>query len=234
METFVHSILSALFFPPRDIANKAAFVSGFLEQTRVFDGDPMILPMGNAPPPVPRIVMKSRDERYACEIALEHLHFTYNDTRQQRRTLDSLYPEYRDVLHRVVVAALAGIGAPVMRLGFVTRHVIEPGESANEWMRQNYLQGDRIPAAFETHLHLLQRFEMETFRVNRWIKLWTLRDPQQPEKDPAAMMEVDVNTIPEPGAQFDRSAIVDFYLNAFDQTEKDVRQFLVCREGTDG
>ncbi len=227
METFVQSILSALFFPPRDIPNKAAFVSGFLEQTRVFDADPMILPMGNAPPPVPRIVMKSRDERYTCEIALEHLHFIYNDTRQQRRTLDSLYPEYRETLHRAVVAAMAGIGAPIVRLGFVTRHIIEPGESANQWMRKTYLQGSRIPEAFETHLHVLHRFEMEAFRVNRWIKLWTLRDPQHPENDPAAMLEMDVNTLPEPGVQFDRSAIVDFYLNAFDQTEKGVKQFLL-------
>jgi len=225
MQVSASQILSVMFFPPRDIPNKATFVSNFLDYTEVFDADPMILPIGNAPPPVPRIVLKSRDERYACEVALDRVSFAYNDTRNQRRTLDALYPEYREILHHVVLATLAGIGSPIVRLGFVTRHLVEIGESANEWLRQSYLRTERLPTAYETHLNLLHRFEMESFRVNRWIKLWTVRDPNDPERDPAVMVEIDINTFPEESARFDRAAILAFYLDAFDRAEKDLRAY---------
>ena len=226
MQVSARQILSVLFFPPRDIPNKATFVSHFLDYIKVFDADPMILPISNAPPPVPRIVLKSRDERHVCEVALDRLSFAYNDARSQKRALDALYPEYREILHHVVLATLAGIGSPIVRLGFVTRLLVEIGESANEWLRKAYLQPDRIAAAYETHLHLLHRFEMESFRVNRWIKIGTLRDPNDPTLDPAAMVEIDINTFPEEGARFDRSSILAFYLESFDRAEKDLKTYV--------
>jgi hypothetical protein len=226
MQISVGSLLSVLFFPPHDIPNKAAFVSNFLDYTKVFDADPMILPIGNAPPPVPRIVMKSRDDRHVCEVALDRLSFAYHDVHQQKRTLDSLYPEYRDILHHVVLAALAGISVPIMRLGFVTRHLIELDGGANEWLRQTYLCQDRLPVAYETHLNMLHRFEMESFRVNRWVKIMTLRDQNDPERDPALTVEIDINTFPEDAMRFDRSAILAFYLDGFDRAEKDLRAFV--------
>jgi hypothetical protein len=225
MQVSVSSILSVLFFAPRDVANKAAFVSHFTEATKVFDADPMILPIGNAPPQVPRIVMKSRDGRYVCEVALDRLSFAYHDAKKQKRTLESLYPEYRDVLHHVIVAAMAGLSCPIVRLGFVTRHLIELGDGANEWLRQTYLRLERVPAAHETHLHLLHRLPMESASVNRWIKIWTLRDQQNAERDPALAVEIDINTIPEANRRFDRSEIVAFFLDAFDRAEKDLKAY---------
>jgi len=227
MQVSTNQILSVLFFPPHDVQNKATFVSNFLGYTKVFDADPMILPIGNAPPPVPRIVLKSRDERFVCEVALDRLNLAYNDARNQKRTLESLYPEYRDILHHVVLGTLAGLGVPIMRLGFVTRHLVEIGESANEWLLQTFLRPDRIPTAFETHLNMLHRFEMESFRVNRWIKIWTLRDPNNPTRDPASMVEIDINTFPEENIQFDRAAILAFYLEGFDRAEKDLKSFIL-------
>jgi len=226
MQAWANSVLSVLFFPPHDIPNKAGFVSNFLDFTRVFDADPMILPIGNAPPPVPRIVLKSRDERYSCEIALDRLSFAYNDTRQQKRTLDGLYPEYRETLHHVIVAAQAGIAVPIVRLGFVTRHTVELGSSANEWLRQTYIRPDRLPLAHETHLNVLHRLEMESFRVNRWIKIWTMRDPNEEQNDPALAVEIDINTFADEPTRFDRSAMVAFYLDAFDRAEKDLKAYV--------
>ena len=226
MQISVGSLLSVLFYSPHDIPNKAAFVSNFLDYTTVFDADPMILPIGNAPPPVPRIVMKSRDDRYVCEVALDRLSFAYHDAHQQRRTLDSLYPEYRDILHHVALAALAGINVPIVRLGFVSRHLIEMDGGANEWLRQTYLREDRLPVAYETHLNMLHRFEMESFHVNRWVKIMTLRDQNDPERDPALTVEIDINTFPEDTVRFDRSAILAFYLDGFDRAEKDLKTFV--------
>lgn len=226
MQISVSSVLAVLFYPPYDVPNKASFVSNFLEYTKVFDADPMILPIGNAPPPVPRIVMKSRDERYVCEVALDRLNLAYHDTRQQKRSLDTIYPEYREILHHVVLGALAGITAPVVRLGFVTRHVAELGDGANEWLRQTYLREDRLPQAYETHLNMLHRFEMESFNVNRWIKIWTLRQQNEGDHDPALAVEIDINTFPDENARYDRSAILAFYLDAFDRAEKDLKEYV--------
>lgn len=227
MQVSTSQILSVLFFPPHDIPNKAAFVSNFIEYTKVFDADPMILPMTNAPPPVPRVVLKSRDERFACEVALDRLNFVYNDTLNQRRSLDSLYPEYREILHHVVLGALAGFNVPILRLGFVTRHVVATGDGANEWFCQTYLRPDRLPAAYETHLNMLHRFEMDSFQVNRWIKLWTLRDQADAAHDPAVAVEIDINTFPENTTPFDRAAILSFYLEGFDRAGKDLKAYVL-------
>ena len=223
----VNSILSVLFFPPRDIPNKADFVSRFIEHTTVFDADPMILPIGQAPPPVPRIAMKSRDGRYVCEVSLDRLSFAYHDTRKQQRPLEGIYPEYREVLHHVILATLAGLRPSVVRLGFVTRNLVECGEGANEWLRQTYLRPDRLPAGYETHVHILHRLEMESFRVNRWLKIWSLRDQADPERDPAVAVEIDINTLPEREGRFDRSAILAFFLEGFDRAEKDLKTYVL-------
>ncbi|KPL06105.1 hypothetical protein AMJ85_10670 [candidate division BRC1 bacterium SM23_51] len=228
MQVSVSSILSVLFFAARDIPNKAEFVSNFLEYTKVFDADPMILPIRNAPPPVPRITMKSRDGRYVCEVGLDRLSFAHHDVGKQKPTLDDLYPKYRDTLHHVILGTLAGIASPIVRLGFVTRHLVELGEGANEWLRQTYLRTDRLPGAYETHLNMLHRIELESFRANRWIKVWTLRDQQHPERDPAVAVEIDINTPPNEKRAFDRSAILAFFLDAFAQTEQDLKTFVLA------
>jgi len=227
MQVSVGSIVSVLFFPPRDIPNKAAFVSNFLDYTKVFDADPMILPIGNAPPPVPRIAMKSRDGRYACEVALDRMSFTYQGAGKEKRTLDSLYPPYRDILHKVIVAALASLGAPIVRLGFVTRHLVEIEGSSNEWMRESYLRADRLPPADETHLNFLHRLEMESFKVNRWIRIRTLREKNPPHNDTALAVEIDINTLPDRTARFDRSAIVGFFLDAFHAAQEDLQSYVL-------
>jgi len=227
MITSANSIVSVLFFPPFDIPNKAAFVSGFSEFTRIFDADPMILPIGNAPPGVPRIVLKKRDGSYACEIALDRLSFTYADTINCKRSLEALYPEYRGHLQFVVEAALAGIGSPVIRMGFVTRHLLELGAGANEWIRRWFLRADRLPGeAFETHVNVLHRLDLESFPVNRWIKIRSLRDQQHPERDPAALLEIDINTLPEHTGPYDRTALLAFYLEGFARAEEELKACL--------
>lgn len=227
MKVWVNSVLSVLFFNPSDIPDKAAFVSGFRDRTKVFDGDPMILPIGNAPPNVPRIAMKSRDGSHVCEVGLDRLSFAYNDTKNRRAAIDTIYPEYRQTLDRVVQAALAGISSPIQRLGFVTRHIVETGPGASGWFRSVYLHSDRVPEAFEAHLNLLHRFEMEAFHVNRWLKIRTLRDQQNPDVDPAVGVEIDINTIPEKGGVFDRSTVMAFYLEGFDRAEKDLQEYVL-------
>jgi hypothetical protein len=223
----VNSILSVLFFRPYDIANKASFVNAFLEHTKAFDGDPMILPIGNAPPPVPRIVLKNREGSFVCEVALDRLNFSYVDVANRKRSLESLYPEYRKILDLVTQAAVAGVPSPVIRMGFVTRHLIETGEGANLWFRDTYLNTQRLPAAWETHLNFLERFEMESFPVNRWIKMRTLRDQQNPEVDPAVLAEIDINTFAENAGPYDHSAILAFYLEGFARAEEDLRTYVL-------
>lgn len=227
MQVSVRSVLSVLFFPPRDIANKAAFVSNFQDYAKVFDADPMILPIGNAPPQVPRITMKSRDGRYACEVALDRLSFAYNDATDEKPTLEALYPKYRDILNHVVLATLSGVGSPIVRLGFVTRHLLEIGGGANEWLRDTYLRADRLPEAFETHVNLLHRISMESFQVNRWLKIFSVREQREPQTDSGVAVEIDVNTIPEPERQYDRSAILSFFLDAFALSEKDLKAYVL-------
>lgn len=223
---FTESVVSVLFFQPRDIPNKAAFVSNFIEYTKVFDADPMILPITNAPPPVPRIAMKSRDGRFVCEVALDRLSFAQHDVAGKRQTLEQIYPQYRELLNRVVLAAMAGLASPVVRLGFVTRHIAELGRSANEWLREAYLRAESLPPAHETQLGFLHRFEMESFAVNRWVRIRTLREKKDPSHDWALSVEIDINTPPEAGRRFDRAAILAFFLEAFDRAERDLRSHL--------
>jgi len=81
MDFYVSNLQTAIFITNLDFSNKIGFISQLNQETdNLFDGDPIILPIPNdAPPEVPRIILKSQDDSYTLNLCQNRVDLFYNE-----------------------------------------------------------------------------------------------------------------------------------------------------------
>jgi len=80
MSEQIEQIQLVLFSPGIVITNKPKLVSNINDALQgLFDGDLAILPIpDDAPAEIPRIILKSNDEKYTLQITTKRVNFFYN------------------------------------------------------------------------------------------------------------------------------------------------------------
>lgn len=225
MDFLLRSLQAAIFGTidirdPLEVGHHVRSATGDL-----LDGEPLVLPLPpDAPLEIPRIVLKSKDERYSCNVSGVRLDLFYRDKDPSRKWVD-LRDEYLQYLVATSHTLVETLQATITRLGSVAEFEVPIEISPSLAMRRAYLKEGILPGEHEIQLGVLLRQSWQPIEINRWVRLIGK------EGESALRVVVDINTIPEKKYNFDIDGIESFYNRVSSFFIADLEKIVLQRSG---
>ena len=191
----------------------------------LLDGDPLVLPLpADAPSEIPRIVLKSKDERYSCNVSGVRVDFFYREKEPTRKWIE-LRDEYLQYLSAISQTVVGTLRTGITRLGSVAEFEVPISTSPSLTIRRAYLKEGILSGQHEIQLGVLDRLAWEIADINRWIRV------RGKEGESVLRVVVDINTIPDKKFDFDVQGIEAFYNRLSSFFVADLEKIVLARTG---
>lgn len=222
--------IQAAIFSPINLSDKLKVAQGIREGLNgILDGEPLIMPIPeDAPPEIPRIILKSKDGTYSCNVNTGRIGLIFNEKSEPKLSLANakkqILPLFRKLSEIVVDQKIAN---EINRLGLVFNFFIKLSESGTKFLVERFLK--QIPSGppYETRIHLLYHDRIKNYEINKWIKISPLRKVKDKSDDTALSFIIDINTSSEmiERYKFNKKAIDNFYNESISIVEKDLQKY---------
>lgn len=212
MSAKINQVQLALFSPGIVISNKLRLANMINEaMDDLFDGDPIILPMPeDLPPEVPRIILKSKDEKYLLQIAINCVNFFYRsqeDTVEEEFLIDELYDKWIKLQNQLFTYSKTQFH----RAALVTQWIVDLSTSAAPFLSAKYLrEGLPFESPYEMEIHCLTKEKVAECEVNMWVRIKSIRKLSKPEQDQFLLITIDINSLAEKTYEFDEPLLKRF------------------------
>jgi len=220
LRSFQVALFSNLIIPD----NKLEFVSKLISTSNnIFNGDPVILPIPNdAPPEIPRIIVKSKDERLVCNVSMNRLDLFFNPKSETDALLDNIHDNFFGQIIKIINFLNEIYHIKIFRVGIVANLILNLKESSNIFIARKYLKDSNlISDTFELQLHALNKITLlNKYKANRWLRIMTSRDIQNQNNDKFLLVSIDINTLPDVSYDFDRELLTLVFKNAVEDMQK--------------
>lgn len=221
---FLLSAQCAMFFRPNisiDKNEKIELLTKIISKCGdLLDGEPTILPIPlDAPPDIPRLQISSKDNSYAYGISLKRSDFGFNEIGEPSKKIEDIRInlfKYEGELLDIYKDEKAW---SISRLALVVNYVVELDDFAAKFIAQKFIT--EAPAYNSIELSLLKKCKMQTFDINRWIRIKPLE-----KKENTLHILVDVNTFAEEKLSLPSAEMKKFYEYAVLYIENELKETL--------
>jgi len=214
----LRSFQVALFSNMITLDNKIEYVSKLTTATNaVFDGEPTILPIPkDAPPEIPRVVVKSKDEKLICNTSINRVDLFFNPKKEIEMNLENVKSEYLTLLKQILNFLNETYRFKIYRIGMVANLILDLTESSNQFISKKYLKDNsQISDTFEVQLNVLNKINLlSRYKANRWLRIITSREKQNIENDKFLSVNIDINTLPDVSYDFDSELVTLIFNDA--------------------
>lgn len=212
-EIQLEQIQAAVFSNSINMTDKLAIAKALQERIQVLDGEPLVLPIkdAEAPPEVPRILLKSGNGKYSLNLARSRLDFFF---KPDENNLEKALTEDMVIFKQVLNAYKEALSPAINRLGLIIKQICLLEESSNSLMLHKFIQTGRFESTHQIQLNVLDRLRLGSIETNRWIKIHSLRNKSNPQDDKAISLELDINTLQETHQLFSTDTIIAFFGDA--------------------
>jgi hypothetical protein len=208
---------TALFLTSLDMTQKLDLAITIRDASNgLLSTDPLILPVpSDAPPEIPRLVLRSSDGRWTYQVSSNRLDFVFE-----------LPPDKREGVEFVeIVEKQAHIGSIIWktiqpkysasgnRIGVVSLFVGSP-ENSVQFLRSRFMLPSDAPEPHELQLHALHRIALGTVTVNRWTRCIVGEPSPRARSRGSLRVEIDINTVPEQSFSLTSAKILNLTDNA--------------------
>ncbi len=178
----------------------------------VLDGEPLILPLPNdAPPEIPRMLLKSKDEKYKLQVAVQRMDFIFHYKKEDEKTLFPV-PGFFEKVSKLLKYFRESVHTQFARIGVVTNWTIElEKSSATEYLFSKYIQeGTPLRNSYKLELHCLTKETIADLKANKWTRIKSALKVDEPEQDRFITLHVDINTLADEKYEFDQKLLQEF------------------------
>ena len=216
----IFSIRLSAFTPTKILSNSKILKSVMDIVPDDYDGEPTVLPLpGDAPPEIPRITFKDKNQIKYFEIAPSRVNVIFKNIDYQEDLYKSPFVnEAESLLKRY----LDKIDLECLRIALNISHGMfkeyPETEIASHFCKDKFLKEpfDR-PSEFE--IHSLKKYKLkDAFDVNSWVRVKSVSINHGAHKKRAVACEQDINTLPELMDQitYDNKQISNFFSSAIE------------------
>jgi len=228
----IEQIQLVLFSPGIVITNKPKLVSNINDALQgLFDGDLAILPIPeDAPAEIPRIFLKSNDERCILQIATKRVNFFYNYRPEDSPIefpINGLYDKFIDICKGLIEE----VHCQFPRAAQVTRWVIELPGSGAEYVLSTYLREDVLfKDPYDLELHCLTKENVSGCKTNKWVRIKSARKASDPDENNLLTVLIDINTIAEEEYEFGDVLLTKFLNDSSNITKETIGAHFIKKE----
>ena len=224
----LRSFQVALFVGVLNLENKLKFASDIISASEnILEGDPTILPIpADAPPEIPRIITKSKDERYTCNVSLNRIDLFFKPKIEVEQSLEIIGGGYLKLLLNLTNLLKENFRITIPRIGILANLLLELSESSNTYILRKYMkENGPISETHEAQIHALNRVTLlNKIKVNRWLRIITSKSAQDPSDDRYLSVSIDIKSVPEVPYDFDRELIQLTFNAAVDHMKNLIKQ----------
>lgn len=230
MEILIKSIQVALFTPSIDLSEKINLSSYFLKgSNNLFDGEPIILPLPNdAPPEIPRIILKNKEQTYTLQITTNRIDFIYEDKSadSKKNTLTELQTQYLSHLSNITKTLISEIGSKVSRLGFipVLQYKID---NATSYIIKTYFKDSKLTQSTEEiNFGILHKIKINEQPTNIWLRVNSFNKPGDKLNNKLVVLLFDINTPQELVLDLKQKDIIKYFSESLTYISKNINFYI--------
>lgn len=222
--------IQAAIFSPINLSDKLKVAQYIREGLNgILDGEPLIVPIPeDAPPEIPRIILKSKDGIYNCNVSTERIDLIFNEKSEPKLSLANAKKQILPLFRKLTeIAVDQKIANEINRLGLVFNFFIKLPKSGTKFLVETFLK--QIPSGppYETRIYFLYHDKIKNYEINKWIKISPLRKVKNKSDDTALSFIIDINTLSEmiEKYKFNKKAIDNFYNESISIVEEDLQKY---------
>lgn len=191
--------LNVLVSPGIVLVDKIRFASEVNDLLgKIFTGEPLVIPLPeDAPPDVPRIILKSKEGEYLLQISLNQLHFLI----QYGNNKDDKYPntDYQEKLLKLFNYLTEKIHAHFERIANITNWIFQFQKIIGiETIMQKLFQKETpISTPNMLQIDYAIRNSADGFRTNEKIRIKSERQIPDTQKEKDVQIRIDLSTAQE-------------------------------------
>jgi hypothetical protein len=217
----VNQIQAAIFVSAIEMPDKLGLAKSLRDRIQRLNGEPLVLPLKHqeAPPEIPRVILKGEDEKFSLNVARSRfdLFFAPSDS-----DMDESFGDFVPILEEVLRACKEILSPSVKRLGLVSKASFMLDESSNLVIASNLLKEERFTNTYEVQINVLNRVSLGPVEVNRWLKIHSARNKSDQDDDRAIIIETDTNTMPERPLPYGDDQFLLFFNAAWKDAKKEI------------
>ncbi len=222
------NIQTALFLSTIDLTKKPDLAIAIRDASSgLIGGDPILLPIpDNAPSQFPRLIAKSMNERWVCQIKADRIDFHFNQkiAEIEDTPLDQITQEHIALTSDVWQAIQDQFRASACRIGFIMKQVSFVSD-ANSLLRDVFLHTSNFNASHELQVHALHKLSLNSYQVNRWTRFRAMPAPDNLDYENILQAEIDINTFPENKLDLSALQVEEFSSKALAMIDETMKQF---------
>ncbi|MFN2341461.1 MAG: hypothetical protein ABR547_09355 [Halanaerobium sp.] len=217
IKTNLEQVTSVLFFGELYTDNPLRIASKIQEKIPVFDGEPYVLPVKDAPPEVPRIILQNEKETIKLEISFQRATLIITGDAENK------FEAVNDILDTLVELIYNEFNWKLKRLGRYATEKIVFSDSSIKYLKNNYLQVDKFADTEQLNLHWLKKERFVGENVNLWTKINTPEGSQRKE----IKLTVDLNLVEDEKRQLSAEFCKEFFQKSNQKINAQFQETLV-------
>lgn len=183
----------ALFYQQPEFRPDTSMHQVNMDMGNLFDSMPQILSLPNdVPHDIPRVQMKSDNNRYNCNIAPSRIDFILNGNNQNEDTWPELVQDFKAKI-ALFIKSVTG-KSKIIRFGVIGNFFI-PDKNPSHTISKKHLKTD-LQSAEEINLRYNKRSAMHGFNLNNITSINTALADNLGVSEKGIFIELDVNNIP--------------------------------------
>lgn len=236
MKLLVKSLQIAVFTSTLDLSNKIGFANQLIQDTKgLFDGDPIVLPIpSDAPPEIPRIILKNKNESYSLNVGLDRTDFFYNEREYKdnlpTKVLSDLEQDFLGKTDAIVRSIYNISSTRIIRLGFIVTFqskVSKVDGKANSFVSEQYLKPkDSLKDPYDINIGVLKKIKVGKLYSNVWFRINPFRKKEDPLDNVVITVRLDINTQAEESLDLTNDEIRDYYKEASSYINKNLNSYI--------
>lgn len=224
----LQQLQTALFTPGINLTKPIDIAQGLISATgTLFDGQPIILPIPpDAPPEVPRIIVKNSSDTYTCNVSQNRIDFIFTEKGMFRSMRDES-DKFLNHLLSLIELLKSNLKITITRAGTIATLMLPLKESSNKFISEKYLKEHLFNGTYEIQFGILKKLQLTGYEVNCWFRLNTLRNMKDVSDDRTMLVTFDVNTQPEVSYDLSKDQIGIFFNSAIKYIEENLNIYFI-------
>lgn len=217
IKTNLEQVITVLFFGELYTDNSLKVASKIQEEIAMFDGEPYVLPVKDAPPEIPRIILQNKDKSIKLEISFQRANLIITGD------IEDKFEVSNGILATLVELIYNDFNWKLKRLGRYATEKVKFSEPAIQFLKDNYLKEEKFEDAEQLNLHWLQKENFIDQNVNLWTKINTPEGSERKE----FTVTVDLNLVEDDNRELGKEFSDEFFQKSIQKIRDQFESILI-------